>query len=159
MQSLWYYIYDSNIVILPTVRFSISGPFQMVTEYQDNALEMIGLRTKTLITQTDICLWLVFHRYPSYRMFQKISRHLKSTLYVAFSFYFPRHVWIPQALFQSQAHSDHHGGRCECREWSTNLQGRKWEVEEVAIAGNFLKSKTHTQACTWQYYLFLVFFI
>lgn len=49
--------------------------------------------------------------------------------------FFPRHVWVPQRLFQSQAHSNHHWCRRERRERRADFQGGTREMEEVGVSG------------------------
>lgn len=103
--------------------------------------------------------WSIIKHWKSARVvilsWLYITKCWKAWLFVGFCFHFPRYVWIPQALFQSQAHSNHHGGRCERRERSADLQGRKWEVEEVAISGTFFKSKTHIHTQVYVAILFI----
>lgn len=77
-------------------------------------------RVKRLLQCLDNVLFLTF-----------FSGHCKSVS----RFPFRRHAGIPWAFCQSQAHSHHHGGRCECWERSAHLQGGKWEVEEVVVTG------------------------
>lgn len=94
------------------------------------------LRKQILITQSEKYFWAdLFYLMETHKC-------LKPFDHTCFVFCCPRHVWIPPGLFQSKTHSHHHGGRCERRERSAHLQGRKWEVEEVAFSG--IKKKTST---------------